>query len=264
MTDHELNRGNAARKLAHGASGLGHFGEAAGTISDIPVRASQHLRLWKELRADAADTQADNERVAHAAKHAHELAGSASTELQASGATITEALAAIGELIDGAEKAQGQIADLRQALENVGKVADQIATIAAQTNLLALNATIEAARAGAAGRGFAVVANEVKALAGQTKQATKEIGNTLNILTEHANRLIAQGHANIRYAQTFRSSATVLGEKIEVIGTTIGDLDQEAGDIAEAAQMISASCAALITRIDEIATGLDQSRCTPD
>jgi len=48
--------------------------------------------------------------------------------------------------------------------------------ITSQVNILALNATIEAARAGAAGRGFAVVATEVKHLAAQAANASKELG----------------------------------------------------------------------------------------
>ena len=48
--------------------------------------------------------------------------------------------------------------------------------IASQVNILALNATIEAARAGDAGRGFAVVATEVKHLAAQAANASKDLG----------------------------------------------------------------------------------------
>lgn len=73
------------------------------------------------------------------------------------------------------ERIRSQIDALRGEIDRVGNVAEKINSVASQTNLLALNATIEAARAGEAGRGFAVVANEVKALSGQTTEATKQI-----------------------------------------------------------------------------------------
>src|SRR5690242_16384769 len=104
MTNYTLDRENAARKRSQEVSALNDLRDVAG--NETPARASHYVYLWKELRADAADTQADNERIAHAAQHAHELAGNASTELQASGASIKESLAAIGELADGAEKTQ--------------------------------------------------------------------------------------------------------------------------------------------------------------
>jgi methyl-accepting chemotaxis protein len=67
---------------------------------------------------------------------------------------------------------------------SAGTITDLIAEVATRTNLLALNASIEAARAGEAGRGFAIVASEVKALAAQTSDATKDIRAQLERITE--------------------------------------------------------------------------------
>jgi methyl-accepting chemotaxis protein len=78
----------------------------------------------------------------------------------------------------------GLSAQLSDRIAKVAQIAELIREIAGRTNLLALNATIEAARAGEAGRGFAVVANEVKGLAGQTAQATKDIETRLAALRD--------------------------------------------------------------------------------
>lgn len=64
------------------------------------------------------------------------------------------------------------ITNIQSRIEKFAKTSE---TIAGQTNLLALNATIEAARAGEAGKGFAVVAGEVKSLATQAAQNSKEL-----------------------------------------------------------------------------------------
>lgn len=90
------------------------------------------------------------------------------------------------------DRMRQEIEDLVAQIGRVSGVADQIDAIARQTNLLALNATIEAARAGEAGRGFAVVAGEVKALAGQTSEATGEIAEILSTLNHHADQLSTQ------------------------------------------------------------------------
>jgi hypothetical protein len=71
------------------------------------------------------------------------------------------------------------ISNIQARIEKFAKTSE---TIAGQTNLLALNATIEAARAGESGRGFAVVAEEVKNLATQAAQNSKELRT--NVLKE--------------------------------------------------------------------------------
>ena len=96
-------------------------------------------------------------------------------------ASSTERAAAVSRgASDVADRGRNSITSLGHAADQINGVVALIESIAGKTNFLALNATIEAARAGESGKGFAVVANEVKALARQTSDATREIRSRLD------------------------------------------------------------------------------------
>ena len=82
--------------------------------------------------------------------------------------------------------------------DEVQQFASTNETIAKHTNLLALNATIEAARAGEFGKGFAVVAQEVKTLASQAANNSKELRTTvlarISEQTDQLNRQFEENH----------------------------------------------------------------------
>lgn len=90
----------------------------------------------------------------------------------------------MNHVVEKAEHAVEKTVGLTKNAEDITAITKTISEISEKTNLLSLNASIEAARAGEAGKGFAVVAGEIKALAGQTAEATLEIKKHIDVIQD--------------------------------------------------------------------------------
>ncbi|QJD82208.1 methyl-accepting chemotaxis protein [Cohnella herbarum] len=86
-----------------------------------------------------------------------------------------EVESAIGKVVEGANENMIALQQLEKQTDFIRGLVRTIREVANTTNLLALNAAIEAAHAGEHGRGFNVVASEVRKLAGQVQETTKEV-----------------------------------------------------------------------------------------
>lgn len=113
--------------------------------------------------------------------------------------------------------------DIREASKRIEDITRVIESIAFQTNILALNAAVEAARAGEHGKGFAVVAQEVRALAGRSANAVKEIeqliGDTL--------RKVSEGHALSEQTRLAMDAIIVHIDNISQLVTEINHASRE-------------------------------------
>jgi methyl-accepting chemotaxis protein len=170
--------------------------EIAGSADDLSRRTEQQAASLEETAAALEQITANVGNSSRRSQEAHQLASEANGAAIQTRALVDEALAAMRRIENSSSSIAGIIG-----------VIDEIAF---QTNLLALNAGVEAARAGEAGRGFAVVAQEVRALAGRSADAAREIKQLIHVSGQE----VKDG---VRSVRETGEALTGIGSRVEAI-----------------------------------------------
>lgn len=186
------------------------------SANQVLAASTQHETSSTEQAAAIHETTATMEELKHASAQIAENAGSVARVAEETLGAARAGRGAISEFIQAMQQIRSDgvavadsIAKLSKRVERIGTVVEVIDEIADRSDLLALNAALEGSRAGEAGKGFSIVAAEMRRLAENVFESTKEIKN---LITEIREATAAAGSA-----ADASQVATEAGEKLGAV-----------------------------------------------
>lgn len=191
------------RQVRQSTDTLGHAtSEIASGNMDLSSRTERQASSLEETAASMEELTSTVKRNTDNARQANQMAVAASDVAAKGGAVVSQVISTMGSINESSKK----IVDIIAVIDG----------IAFQTNILALNAAVEAARAGEQGRGFAVVASEVRALAGRSAAAAKEIktliGDSVEKIETGSNLVNQAGSTMTDIVSSVKRVTDIMGE----------------------------------------------------
>ena len=195
---------NAALQLVSGAQ---QQAEQIQTASQAIQRTSEQMRQIVTKAAASRAIAEEANSISNDGREAAERAGAG--------------MSAVREITLQAAR---RIKRLGESSQEISNVIQLVSEFASQTHLLALNAAIEAANAGEHGSGFAIVAREIRNLAQNSNDATKQIHARIKGIQNETNQVAVTVEYATQQVVQLSDLVTRSGTALHAIDTVIQEI----------------------------------------
>jgi len=177
--------------------------QLSASSAEVLAAATQNENSTAQQATAVHETTATMEELKGASHQIAENAQTVATIAAETLAATQQGEQAIRAFMESMEKVRHNAVEVDEAIgklsrrvERIGTVVEVIDEIADRSDLLALNAALEGAKAGEAGRGFSIVAQEMRRLAENVMESTREIKNLIGEIREatHAAKEASDGN----------------------------------------------------------------------
>lgn len=220
--------------------------------SEILAATTQVASGTAETATAITETTTTVEEVQQAAKQTAQKAKNVADSAQLVSKVSQNGQKAVEDTVNGMNHIREQMDTIAQTVvrlseqsQSIGGIIASVTDIADQSNLLAVNAAIEAAKAGEQGKGFAVVAQEIKNLAGQSKQSTLQVRNILNDVQKATSAAVMATEQGSKAVEAGVKQSLQTGEAIRI-------LSESSNEAVQAATQIVASSQQQVVGMDQI------------
>ena len=229
------------------------------SANQVLAASTQHETSSTEQAAAIHETTATMEELKHASAQIAENAGSVARVAEETLGAARAGRGAIGEFIQAMQQIRSDgvavadsITKLSKRVERIGTVVEVIDEIADRSDLLALNAALEGSRAGEAGKGFSIVAAEMRRLAENVMESTKEIKNLITEIREATAAAGAAAEASKEATESGEKLGAVAAQAVEGILAGVQETSDAARVINLATQQQRTATEQVVASMAEI------------
>ncbi|WP_434388908.1 methyl-accepting chemotaxis protein [Melittangium boletus] len=226
--------------LAGVLSQLQRAGSRIGTTTEEILSTSSRYEAGAAEQASSLDqTSATTEELARSARQIAENAGSVAeiahktlAAAKAGQASSESFMETMNRMRHDNQAIAAAVVRLNKRVQQIGKIVEFINGVADKSDLLALNAELEGTKAGEVGQGFSLVAAEMRRLAENVIESTKEIEGLIEEVRDASGGAVMATEGGVR--------ATELGTGLaQQVSESLRQIVELAGRTSDAVRAIS-------------------------